>query len=615
MFQTGGWLLMLNKLIKHNKNVFRILDIKDEFVFAINCMRQTMPRWIHKSEFAEYTLCSEKEFLDMSEIKIEDFENLNIVQQKQINERFSIIADILPYISDNKLRTGMIKETASANGISTQTVRKYLCLYLSCPNKSVLLKKQRNYHRELSADEKNMRRALNKFFYNKNKNSLNTAYTFMLKEKYCDENGKLLPKHPSFYQFRYFYRKTRKLQNYYISRDGLKSYQRNRRPLLGGGVQPFASASGKGMVDSTVCDIYLVSSSGELIGRPVLTACVDVYSRICMGYSLSWEGGIYSVRKLLLNMISDKVKLCEKYGIKIEKEEWECSLLPSTMITDMGSEYKSQNVEQLSELGMTIVNLPSYRPELKGCIEKFFDIIQNLYKPQLKGKGVINPDFRERGAHDYRKDACITMDEFEKIILYCIIYYNSKRVIDGFPYTEAMLKNQIKPYPNCIWNWSAEQGISNLIKSDAKQIALTMLPRTQGKFTRFGLKVGRMHYKRDGYTEKYLSGESANVAYNPDNASELWLIENGEYVKFELIKKHFADKSLCEAETQYKMTNDILKKSHNSSVQAQIDLSRNIDIIVCSASVNDKCNIKNIRKNRQLEKAKNHRGWVGECHE
>ena len=70
----------------------------------------------------------------------------------------------------------------------------------------------------------------------------------------------------------------------------------------------------------------------------------------------------------------------------------------------VGSEYKSENLEQLSELGITIVNLPSYRPELKGCIEKFFDIIQNLFKPYLKGKGVVEPDFQERGAHDYRKN-------------------------------------------------------------------------------------------------------------------------------------------------------------------------------------------------------------------
>ena len=69
-----------------------------------------------------------------------------------------------------------------------------------------------------------MRWALNKYFYTKNKKSLNTAYTFMLRDKYCDENGKLFQEYPSFYQFIYFYRKTKKLQNYYISRDGIKDY-------------------------------------------------------------------------------------------------------------------------------------------------------------------------------------------------------------------------------------------------------------------------------------------------------------------------------------------------------------------------------------------------------
>ncbi|MCQ2499049.1 MAG: plasmid recombination protein [Lachnospiraceae bacterium] len=52
----------------------------------------------------------------------------------------------------------------------------------------------------------------------------------MLREKYCDEAGNLLAEYPSFYQYRYFYRKTRKLENYYISRNGLTNYQRNNRP-------------------------------------------------------------------------------------------------------------------------------------------------------------------------------------------------------------------------------------------------------------------------------------------------------------------------------------------------------------------------------------------------
>ena len=81
-----------------------------------------------------------------------------------------------------------------------------------------------------------------------------TSYTMMLKEKYCDSLGILAEEYPSFYQFRYFYRKTKNLQDFFISRDGLKNYQRNNRPLTGEGVQEFAPAVGTGMFDATVCD-------------------------------------------------------------------------------------------------------------------------------------------------------------------------------------------------------------------------------------------------------------------------------------------------------------------------------------------------------------------------
>ena len=94
-----------------------------------------------------------------------------------------------------------------------------------------------------------MRWALNRYFYTQHKNSLNTAYALMLREKYTDAAGTLISGYPTFNQFRYFYRKTRKMQTYYISRNGLKSYQRNNRPLTGDGVQQFAQAIGVGMLD------------------------------------------------------------------------------------------------------------------------------------------------------------------------------------------------------------------------------------------------------------------------------------------------------------------------------------------------------------------------------
>ena len=598
------------KIVKKDNNIYRILDSNDDYVFVIDCVKRTMPKWIKADEIENYDRCTEEEFLALADMTVPDIKALSLNEQKHINEKFNVIAEILPCVSDGKTRTQKINESALAHNLNKQTVRKYLCLYLVYQTRTVFLPKKNENRPELSRDEKNMRWALNKFFYTQNKNSLKTAYIFMLKNKYCDENGELAENYPTFYQFRYFYRKTKNMQNYYISRNGLKNYQRNNRPLLGDGVHAFAQSVGKGMIDSTICDIYLVNDTGDVIGRPVLTACVDAYSGLCCGYSLSWEGGIYSLKKLMLNIIADKTEYCKSFGIDINSDDWNCDRLPSTLVTDMGSEYKSENLEQLSELGITIVNLPSYRPELKGCIEKFFDIIQNLFKPYLKGKGVVEPDFQERGAHDYRKDACLTLNEFEKIILHCIIFYNSKRVINSFPYTENMLKNRVKPISSQIWNWCIGEKTANLIQTDSRQVILTLLPRAQGTFTRFGLKVGKLHYRHDDYTEMYLKGGNVTVAYNPENAADVWLIDNGRYIKFNLIEERFTDRSLLEVESQYKQKYELAKETANGSLQAQIDLSKHIEAIVLTAAQNIDNNLKNIRDTRKRERNATHIDYV-----
>lgn len=114
-------------------------------------------------------------------------------------------------------------------------------------------------------------------------------------------------------------------------------------------------------------------------------------------------------------------------------------------------------------MGVTIINLPSYRPELKGIIEKFFDIVQSCYKPYLKGKGVIESDYQQRGAHDYRLDACLTIDEFMKVLLRCIVHYNSRRRLRNLNYTREMIDRGIKPIPCELWDYGITQSGANLI--------------------------------------------------------------------------------------------------------------------------------------------------------
>ena len=595
-----------NDLFKHGNDIFRVLDISENRVFVINCTRRTMPQWRDHDSFVNHKVCTEQDLQLQSGIMPSDIDTLPSTTKRIIHERYTIVAGVLPFLHDAKLRNAAISWIADNQNICKQTVRNYLCLYLAYQNITALAPKCDKSNEPLSQDEKNMRWALNKFFYNQDKNSLSTAYTFMLKGKYSDCIGNLHEHYPTFNQFRYYYQKHRKMETYYISRNGLKNYQRNNRPLLGNGVQEFAPAIGVGMLDSTICDIYLVDESGNLIGRPLLAACIDAYSGLCCGYVLSWEGGVYSLRGLMANVISDKVALCKKHGISITQEDWNCKSLPATLVTDMGSEYKSANFEQIAELGVTVVNLPPYRPELKGSVEKFFDLIQSYYKPYLKGKGVIEPDFQERGTHDYRKDACLTLSAFETILLHCIIYYNNKRIIEHFPYSAAMLEEKIPPHSSTIWNYGMSQPGANLITVDREQLLLTLLPRVTGTFTRHGLKANHLHYSNSSYTESFLGGGTTVVTYNPDDVSFVWVNQSGSYNRFELIETRFHNMDLTAVQSSQTAQKEIIKAAQPNCLQAKIHLSEQISAIANNAHHSGNAAVNAIRKNRNRAQQREH---------
>ncbi len=310
-------------LLKDGNNIIRVLEIQPDKILMIDCIKRTMPIWVESSALDAFSACTNEILSQTTNFAVTDIENLNADQKRTMYDRYTLIAPVLPFIADEGMRSKVISSIATEHNKSKLTFRVSLCLYLAYRNITALVPKQRiDDDGNLTQDEKNIRWALNKFFYTTKKQSLMTAYTMMLKEKYCDGMSILRDTYPSFYQFRYFYRKTKKMQNFYISRNGLKNYQRNNRPLIGDGVRAFAPAIGVGMLDSTVCDIYLINDAGNLVGRPILTACIDAYSGLCCGYVLSWMGGVYSLRGLMLNIIADKVEWCKQIGISKNEEDW-----------------------------------------------------------------------------------------------------------------------------------------------------------------------------------------------------------------------------------------------------------------------------------------------------
>jgi len=199
-------------LLRSGDNIIRVLDVQGDRVLAIDCITRTMPVWMELVALESYFECTSEELSEVTGIVLVGVDNLDADQRKIMYERYTMIAPILTFVADDKVRSRLICSVAEEHGVSKQTIRSYLYLYLAYMDVAVLAPKRREDERALTQDEKNIRWALNKFFYTTKKQSLMTAYTMMLKEKYCDSLGVLAEEYPSFYQFRYFYRKTRNLQ-------------------------------------------------------------------------------------------------------------------------------------------------------------------------------------------------------------------------------------------------------------------------------------------------------------------------------------------------------------------------------------------------------------------
>ena len=588
-----------NDLFRIGNTIYRILAVNNNDIQIIDCVKRTMPRWVDIDFFVCAEQVSEEELRETTCKFVGSYDSLTQPQKQIIHNKYGSISLIIPFLQDDYERNRAIALCADKFSLSRATIKSRLCDYLAFQDICVLLPDSSKKKRPLTADEKNFRWALNKYYYNSLKLPLKECYRRMLKDKYCDEQGKLLLKIPSFRQFNYYFYKTVKQENLIISREGKGKFMRDYRVMLGNGIRDFCPSIGYGMFDSTVCDIFIINDKGELLGRPTLTACVDGYSSLCMGYSLGFNKGIQSLIELVENIVADKQEHCRKFGIDIDLTVWNCRCLPHKFITDKGREYTSETFSQLAEFGVEIINLPPYRPELKGAVEKFFDIIQGYYKKELANKGVIFEDFQERGGVDYRKKAALTLNELEKIILLCIIKYNTKRII-SLPFD---MVGSVQPFANELWNYCLQASRNNLIEVDNELLRLTLLPRGTGYFKRDGLHVNKLRYKNINYTERYLKGGECVVAYNPENVSKVWLYENGIYTPFEIIETYFTDMNIEEVQALKEQKKQGERDVEEIALQGSIDLSREIERIA-SAVLPQSVEVKNVRKHRKAETKK-----------
>ena len=173
-----------------------------------------------------------------------------------------------------------------------------------------------------------------------------------------------------------------------------------------------------------------------------------------------------------------------------------------------------------------------------------------------------------------------------------------------------MIKADVKPYASSIFTWGRKQAGADLIGVSREELVQVLLPRTEGKFSRYGLKVNGMRYHAEGYTEEYLKGGTVTVSYNPENVSRVWLLQDGKFLPFELIEKRYLEKTFEEVELLKSGCDEIIKNAASDNLQAKIDLAKHIQDISRRAGKSEDIKIKDIRTTRRREQRKRHKDFV-----
>lgn len=331
---------------------------------------------------------------------------------------------------------------------------------------------------------------------------ISATYSKLIREHYKspDANGKvwLHPGglRPSLRQFTYFLYKNYTLEVRLRRRHGDKDFERDHRPILDSVLSRCHGVGHQYEADATIADVYLVAAADrrKIVGKPTIYYIIDRKSRLIVGWYVGLENPSWVCALQALQSISaDKSAICQRYGVTYDPADWPAhEVFPAEVIADRGEMLTKESERIAENLYTTVVNLPSQRPDHKPIVESAFKVTRVRMQDGIPG---FDPpeNAKRRMGKKYEKDACLTLDEFSKIILLSIIEHN-RRPIREYDLSPAELIAGLIPSPLNIWQHDVVSRAGTLAKFTAAQAQMALLPRGMGTVSEEGILFGGCHY-------------------------------------------------------------------------------------------------------------------------
>ena len=396
----------------------------------------------------------------------------------------------------------------------------------------------------------------------KHKRKLRALYEYMIRAFFLGADHYDVP---SYKQFLYFKNNHFRL-DYIKNLVGGREFTKRYRPLTADFMKKVSGPGSQFEVDATIADAFVIAQllkerfvrdskavSDEdfykilnmVIGRPVIYAVRDSFSRVTVGLYIGLDGpgwmgvcialdcAMTNMRSLLEMYQIDESELLLPDGMRLE-DVFPCAGLPEKLLGD-NEVFSSHELPQgLLDLGVDIETTPIHRPDLKPEIERYFGQVQEKVKPFMPSMP-CKPE-EQRLVKDPRKRACMTMREYVVMMLNTTIQLNT-RVMEHYPLTQEMIVEGVQPTPVEIWNWGIKRKTGRLNRPSLEQFRCAVLKKKEVCSCRYGLRFYKTLYytcsraEAEGWFYREAEKKKVNLLYDPRKMDEVYFIDKeGEVV-------------------------------------------------------------------------------------
>ncbi len=332
-------------------------------------------------------------------------------------------------------------------------------------------------------------------------------------------------------------------------------------------------------IDHTPLDLFLIDENTHLpLGRPTVTILIDHYSRMILGYYISYQNPSTSaVMGALRHAILPKTPIHQAIpNLKVE-HEWVCYGVPILIVLDNGLEFHSVALESVAfDLGIQMQFCPKHEPRFKAVVERYLKTLNYSFASQIPGASFAK--WHLRGDYDPQKHAILTLGEFTHLF--------EKWVLDIYAQTKH---RGINTTPWAKWHEglrSYELKLPMSVQDLQKRIGQV---KTRS-LSREGILVNGIHYINDKLGQvlrAHGKGVKVRVMYDPQDLGEIqvWAPDSEEPITVEALSQAYA-RGLTEQQNHE--IQKYLREQGNSAVneeqltQARYDLSKSIENLLTS---------------------------------